>query len=111
MLVLSAMLAPENSGDAATSRACCDELLAKMPAPQATVPTTNATSHEPAAASTAMPSTMATSEMATFDDAPARAMRCVAQMLPAMPATPNSTSASDSVLADGSSSAPMNGAM
>ena len=29
MLVLSAMLAPASAGEAATSRACCEELLAK----------------------------------------------------------------------------------
>ena len=47
MLVLSAMLAPESSGEATTSRACCDELLANTPPPQASAPTTNAISHEP----------------------------------------------------------------
>ena len=71
MLVLSAMLAPDSSGEATTSRACCDELLAKMPAPQAKIPARHATSHEPNSASIVMPINIDISEIATLDAAPA----------------------------------------
>ena len=111
MLVLSAMLAPESSGEAITNRACCDELLAKMPAPHAKIPTRHAMNSDPNAASRLMPSNIERSEIATLDAAPAVVIRRVAHTLPAMPAAPNNTNASDNVFGDGSSSVPINGAM
>ena len=111
MLVLSAMLAPASAGEAATSRACCEELLANTPPPQASAPSTKPAHEAPAAASTSMPAHIDHSDSVTFDAGPAVPMRRVAQMLPITPARPNSTSASDSVFGDGSSVCATNGAM
>ena len=101
MLVLSAMLAPASAGEAATSRACCEELLANTPPPRPVRQSTNPpTKHQrqpaPACRRT---STRATASRST--SGLAAPMRRVAQTLPITPARPNSTSASDSVFGDG----------
>ena len=111
ILVLSAMLAPASSGDAITRRACCDELLANTPAPQATAPTINAAHHDPAMASVIMPKLIEINDTFTFDVAPLTAMRRVAQTLPTTPAPPNNMSANDSVFGDALNVFATNGAM